>query len=154
MTLSPHFTVTEVTRSATAAAQGIDNTIPLAYRYYVGRVAEFMECVRVLLDNGPINVTSWFRSQSLNTAIGGSKTSVHMKALALDWQHGILDLEEAFEVVARSQLPFDQLIIEGTADGAQWIHSGLSEKAPRRQVLRSQGDELGGPMVYTRVAMG
>ncbi len=151
MILSPHFSINEVTRSATASRTGIDNAVPLGFRYNVGRVAEFMECVRALLGGQPIKVTSWFRCMELNQAIGGSKTSRHMEALAVDWKHGRLELAAAFEHVAESSLPFDQLILEGTKDGAGWIHLGLSTGDPRRQVLRAKGDTLGGPMKFTRV---
>ena len=151
MTLSPHFSLKEVTRSATASAKGIDNAIPLGYRFNIGRVAECMEGVRALLGGHPIKVTSWFRCLALNEAIGGSKTSRHIEALAVDWKHGQLDLAEAFARVADSTLPFDQLILEGTKDGAGWIHLGLSTGEPRRQVLRAEGDTLGGPMTFHHV---
>ena len=151
MILSPHFAMKEVTRSATASAKGIDNSVPLGYRFNIGRVAEFMECVRALLGGHPIKITSWFRCLTLNKAIGGSKTSRHMEALAVDWKHGQLDLEEAFTLLAASTLPFDQLILEGTKDGAGWIHLGLSTGAPRHETLRAEGDTLGGPMTFHRV---
>lgn len=154
MTLAPHFSMAEVTRSATASARGIDNSVPLGFRSNIGRTAQFMECIRALLGGDPIRVTSWYRSPSLNVAVGGSESSVHPKALAVDWQHSVLDLGEAFARIADSALPFDQLIIEGTADGAQWIHVGLSEGEPRRGAMRAQGDRLGGPMTYTRIAEG
>jgi hypothetical protein len=144
----------EVTRSATASARGIDNSVPLSLRYNIGRMAEHMECVRALLGGEPIKVNSWYRCPTLNTAVGGSETSVHPKALAVDWRHSTLDLEEAFDRVNASALPFDQLIIEGTADGAQWIHLGLSEGIPRRGAMRAHGAQLGGPMTFTRVAEG
>lgn len=152
MTLSPHFSMIEAKRSVTAVAKGIDNTVPQLLRTNVGRMAGFMECLRALLDDQRITVTSWFRCQSLNDAIGGSQTSAHIKGLAVDWKHAKLPLEEAFARVADSTLPFDQLILEGTKDGAGWIHLGLSEHLPpRRQVLRASGDTLGGPMTFSRV---
>ncbi len=155
MTLAPHFTMAEVARSSTAAARGIDNAVPLGLRYNVGRMAEFMECIRALLGGDPIHVTSWYRCDTLNEAVGGSETSVHRLALAVDWRHGVLELEDAFARIEAATLPFDQLIIEGTADGAQWIHTGLSkQREPRREAMRARGERLGGPMTYTRVAEG
>ncbi len=151
MTLSPHFTMKEGVWSATASAKGIDNTIPQLLRTNLGRSAEFMECIRAELGSESIKVTSWFRCAILNQTIGGSKTSRHMDARAVDWKHATLTLEEAFERVADSRLPFDQLILEGTKDGAGWIHVGLSTARPRRDVMRAKGDVLGGPMAFTRV---
>lgn len=153
MTLSAHFSLEEVARSATAAAKGIDNDPPLGYRYNIGRTAELMEHVRALLGGDPITVTSWFRCADLNAAIGGSKTSRHMEGLAVDWKHTQLVLAEAFEDLAASQLPYDQLILEGTKDGAGWIHIGLSSGKPRRQVLRAEGDVLGGAMTFHHVRL-
>lgn len=154
MGLSPHFSMQEVMRSAKASEKGIDNTVPLAFQRNVGRTAEFMECVRALCGGDPIRITSWFRCPPLNEAVGGSIKSAHMKVLGIDSKHTVLTLEEYFAQVAASTLPFDQLIIEGVVSGAQWLHIGLSEKEPRREIMRAWGDTLGGPMNYTRVAEG
>ena len=151
MTLSAHFSLAEAVRSATARSKGIDNTVPLGYRYNIGRTAEMMEHVRALLGGDSINVTSWFRCPELNSAIGGSKTSRHPEGLAVDWKHSLQTLEDAFERVAVSFLPFDQLILEGTKDGAGWIHLGLASGKPRREVLLAAGDVLGGQMTFHHV---
>ena len=152
--LAPHFSMVEVVRSATAANQGIDNQVPLPLRYYVGRMAEFMECVRMVLGEDPISVTSWFRCQMLNSAIGGSRTSAHMKGLAVDFVHSVLSLEEVFSLISKSLLPFDQLIIEGTQGKAEWLHVGLSEGEPRGDILTADRDRIDGPMAYKRVIAG
>ena len=151
MALSPNFSMVEAIRSATASAQGIDNSIPLIHRYNVGRTAEMMEYIRALLGGAPIIITSWFRADALNKAIGGSKSSVHPKGLAVDWNPSKMGLKEAFRIIAKSSLPYDQLIMEGTKDGAEWIHAGLSTKSPRRQVMEATGDILGGPMAFHAV---
>jgi len=152
--LAPHFTMVEVVRSHTASEQGIDNTVPLSLRYNVGRMAQFMECVRWLLGDVPIRVSSWYRSQMLNSAIGGSKTSAHVKGLAVDFEHSVMALEEVFVEVQASGLPYDQLIIEGTQGKAEWLHIGLSEGEPRLEALTADRDRVEGPMVYRRVLAG
>jgi len=153
MALSPHFSMNETIRSATAASKGIDNQVPLVYRYNIGRTAQLMEDIRALLGSHPLKVTSWYRSDTLNKAIGGSETSAHPKGLAVDWKPTVdgMNILDAFHTVAKSALPFDQLIMEGTKDGAQWIHVGLSVKNPRRQVMEAHGDKLGGPMAFRAV---
>ena len=152
--LTPYFSWVEVTRSGTAKAKGIDNSLPTPLHDSVVRTAQFMECIRALLGDKPITVNSWYRCPALNVAIGGSKSSAHMKGLAVDWEPAGMELSAAFDRVAASALPFDQLILERTKDGAAWIHVGLSEGKPRREVLRAQGQTLGGPMSFTRVAIG
>lgn len=149
--LTEHFTWSEVTRSPTATARGIDNQLPDSLVHNVERMAAFMEQVRLVV-RGPIRVTSWYRSAPLNTAIGGQRTSAHLAALAVDWVPYDTALEAAFERVAASTLDFDQLIHEATRDGARWIHVGLTQsQVSRRDVLRASGMALGGPMSYRRV---
>ena len=150
--LAPHFTMVEVVRSSTAKAKGIDNTGPIHLNRNIGRIAEFMECVRWYLGDVPIIVSSWYRCPTLNEAIGGSKTSAHMKGLAMDFNHSVLSLEEVFIEVKGSKLPYDQLIIEGTKGKAEWIHLGLSEDAPRLEAMTASREFPGGPMIFTRVA--
>lgn len=151
--ISPHFTWAEVTRSPTAAAKGIDNSLPEELEGNARRTAEAMERVRAVV-GGPLQVNSWYRCPELNTAIGGSKTSVHPKALAVDFHPLAMPLAEAFRRIAESDIEFDQLIIERTNSGAHWIHFGLSDGLGRRQVLSAAGDTLGGPMHFERVLVG
>ena len=152
--LSDHFNWSEASASSTAAARGIDNTIPPTLFGNVERTARLMEDIRTLLGHTPIRVTSWYRSPELNRAIGGSKTSAHMKGLAVDFQTPRMDLKAAFERIADSGTLFDQLILERTRDGAYWIHVGLSYGAPRREVLTAKGGVLGGAMAFRRVRAG
>ena len=135
----------------TAEKQGIDNTVPENLRANVERTAQMLERVRAWLGNRPLRITSWYRCKALNTAIGGSKTSAHMRGLAVDFKPSLdWTLYAAFEELAKSDIPFDQLIEESTRDGARWIHIGFSEGKPRREVLRAEGARLGGPMSYRR----
>jgi zinc D-Ala-D-Ala carboxypeptidase len=151
--LSAHFTWQEVTRSPTATRLGINNSLPPELVPNVERTVSLMERIRLLI-GGPIKVNSWYRCLALNTAVGGSKTSAHPKGLAVDWEPTLITLAAAFHLVAESGLIFDQLIHEGTRDGADWIHVGLSEGQPRRQVMLATGAVLGGAMSFTRVAAG
>lgn len=56
----------------------------------------------------PIVVTSGFRSSSLNLLVGGVPTSQHMSGLAADLR--CEDSKALFDLIAESDLPFDQLI--------------------------------------------
>ena len=153
--LSPNFTWLEAKRSVTADTKGINNNIPGELYMNLGRSAQFMECVRSVLGNKPIKVTSWYRCLLLNTAVGGSKSSAHKKGLGIDFKAPKdMTLVAAFNHIADSSLPFDQLIIERTKSGKKWIHIGLSVGKPRREMLRAAGNVLGGKMTFTRVAEG
>ena len=151
--LSANFSWAEVTRSPTATRLGIDNSLPSELVPNVERTVALMEHIRLLI-GGPIKVNSWYRCPALNVAVGGSKTSAHPKGLAVDWEPTTISLDTAFHLVAESSLAFDQLIHEGTRDGADWIHLGLSEGPLRRQVMLAAGDALGGTMHFTRLAAG
>jgi hypothetical protein len=153
LTQEGHFTWAEVTRSPTATRLHINNGIPPELIPNAVYTAEQMEVVRSVL-GVPIHVNSWYRSPALNAAVGGAKTSAHMKALAVDFEPRGTPLMEAFHRLSLSSIPFDQLIHEGTRDGADWIHIGFTVGTPRREVLRARGDVLGGLMHFTRVSTG
>lgn len=153
--LTAHFSWAEAARSSTADAKGIDNAIPPTLKANVQKTADLMESVRALLGGKPLRVNSWYRCPALNTAIGGSPRSRHMQGLAVDFEAPAgMTNDAAFKMIATSSLLFDQLIHERTRSGADWIHFGASEGPPRRQVLAASGDTLGGPMNFTRLALG
>lgn len=131
MKLTEHFTLNEVTFSQTAVRHGIDNTPPESLMPNIKRMANFMEEVRYVLGGRPIHITSWYRGPYMNTKIGGSKTSAHMKGLACDFVCPVLgDPRRVAKEIEQSNLDFDQLILEGN----RWVHIGLAE-GNRREVL-------------------
>lgn len=152
--LTDHFSWAEVSRSAKAAALGIDNTIPPELRKNALRSAVLMEQIRAELGGIPLEVTSWYRCPKLNAAVGSGPRSVHPLALAVDFKPVGLSLEDAFHKIAGSLILFDQLIVERTQDGARWLHAALGRGQPRRQVMVAAGKVLGGQMVFTRIAEG
>jgi hypothetical protein len=82
---------------------------------------------------GRLHTNSGYRCPGLNTAIKGAKTSKHMLGLAFDVVPLDTPLHEAYEKLAASTIPFDQLIWEF----GRWIHIGAAEKGkkPRGQRL-------------------
>ena len=129
--LTENFTWDEVTFSETAIRLGLDNHVPDELLPNVQRMANFMEQLRFAIGGRPINITSWYRSPEVNAAIGGSKTSAHMKGLACDFKCPYLGNPLAVaRFVAESNLDFDQMICEG----GRWVHIGLAE-GNRRQLL-------------------
>lgn len=154
MKLTDHFSWEEVVRSQTATRKGIDNSLPPELTTNVQRVADTMEHVRTILGDMPLKINSWYRCPELNKAIGGSPKSAHMKGLAVDFEPLHMTNAHAFELIATSDIEFDQLIHERTRSGADWIHLGLSATVNRHQVLAAAGATLGGPMTFTRVELG
>tara|TARA_B110000902_G_scaffold51984_1_gene59928 strand:+ start:314 stop:772 length:459 start_codon:yes stop_codon:yes gene_type:complete len=88
----------------------------------------------------PIRVNSMFRSEKLNSALKGSKTSSHMKGQAMDITSmacGKDDCKSNLDMFhyIKDNLDFDQLIWEFGAE-PKWLHvSYNSEKDNRKQVL-------------------
>lgn len=130
--LTEHFTWDEVTFSETAIRYQLDNTPPDDLLPNIQRMAQFMEEVRFVLNGRPIFINSWYRGSEVNKQIGGSKTSAHMKGLAVDFRCPSLgSSKRVCEEIAQSNLDFDQLINEGPN---RWVHIGLAE-GNRRQIL-------------------
>jgi hypothetical protein len=69
----------------------------------------------------------------LNAYVHGAKNSAHMIGRAADEIPYGLALQTAFDIIRRSALPFDQLIIECGA----WLHFGLAAVGahPRREAM-------------------
>ena len=130
MQLSPHFTLSELTVSETAARRGISNVPDAKALANLARLAGVLEQVRSLVGR-PVVVTSGYRSKAVNKAIGGSTTSAHMTGLAADINCPGLTPKQLCQRIEASGIQYDQLILE--FDG--WTHIGLSEGAPRRQEL-------------------
>src|SRR5262245_24039801 len=139
--LSPHFSLAEMTYSATAIQQGINNT-PNADQ--VEKLKELcndtLEAIRVLCGNNPVNISSGFRSQQLNAVIGGASNSAHMYGCAADLTiAGYGSPKQICELLQKNLVPLkiDQLIWEYPS-GSQWVHVGIAippNTKPRHQVL-------------------
>jgi len=133
MRLSKHFTLAELTRSATAQANRIDNSPGVRHLANLLHLAETLEQVRMLLGNSPIIVSSGYRSPDLNRLVGGSDTSSHSQGLAADFtcpRFG--SVRQVCEAIRDSGIQFDQLIYE--QGNTEWVHLGIDPRM-RRQVM-------------------
>ena len=138
MNLTPHFTLEEFTTTSTS----LDNTPSKETLEVLRTTAFYMEQVRELLGNVSIKVNSGYRSPEVNAKAGGSKTSAHLLGYAVDFTaSGHTPLTIA-NVLAKSNLKFDQLIYEGT-----WVHISFDPKM-RREVLTAHRN--GGTITYTK----
>lgn len=95
----------------------------------------------------PIAVSSCYRSPAVNSAVGGSKTSQHMRGEAADFTVAGMTPEQIAAEIIAAGLPFDQLIVERLR-GSAWVHCSYAQgRSQRRQVLRitSAGSEPWSP---------
>ncbi|PFH11000.1 peptidase M15-like protein [Collimonas sp. PA-H2] len=145
--LTEHFTLQEFTRSDKARSLSIDNTPAPAVIANLRRLAKFTELVRLELGGAAIIISSGYRCQALNRAVGGAGNSAHLDGLACDFTAPAFGTPmEIGQALEKSYLQFDQLIYERVG-GAVWVHLGIAVegRTPRRHVLTidSRGTRVG-----------
>lgn len=134
--ISKHITYLEAVTSQTAIRKGIDNTpTPGALQNMKLVAQKVFEPLRTHF-NIPIRISSFYRSEALNKAVGGSKTSQHRTGEAIDIQGtGTLTNKMIFDYI-KDNLVFDQLIWEyGDSKNPAWVHVSFSAKKNRKQIL-------------------
>ena len=144
MKLTPHFSLEEFVRSATAQAKGIDNSLnptAKADQAVIRNLKALCENIlEPLRDHAcqPIVISSGYRCPALNNAVGGSKTSQHLTGEACDIHIPSIILGKQWMEWIMDNTTFDQLIWERNSAGVHWIHVSC-KSAPdknRHQVLR------------------
>lgn len=135
--MAKYFSIEELTRSATAVREEIDNTIPDRLLTNITRLIDYLDKVREEF-GAPIRVSSGYRCPKLNKAVGGSKESQHMQGLAADLV--VPDLSRLFKTILKMG-GFDQLIWEEPSPHRVWVHVSVAPKGakPRGHVLRYNG---------------
>jgi hypothetical protein len=147
MNLSKNLSLGEVTKSRTAVRLGIDNTPD---DWTIENLRAVAEDVFQPLRNAfgtPIYVSSGYRSEELNVAIGGSKRSQHIQGRALDLDADVFGgctNGEIFRYILNN-LTFDQLIWEfGDQDNPDWVHvSYVRDGVNRGRCLKACRDDRG-----------
>lgn len=140
MKLSEHLELSEVIRSESAKRRGISNMPTEEHIKNLKLIAEnVFEPIRANFRQ-PIRISSGYRSQSLNAAIGGATRSQHStgEALDIDMDGTALSNKEIFNFI-KEKLPFDQLIWEfGNDHNPDWVHVSYSANgSQRKQVLKA-----------------
>ncbi len=140
--LTQHFSFDELTASAEHPELVTKNRLEASvFLPKLKEVCEkLLEPVRAVF--GPVVITSGYRCPALNEAIGGSPTSQHCNAEAADFVVPGQELDEVFDYVRLSAIPFGQLILEQRGS-KRWLHISLGEpyrpKDKCRQVLTYDG---------------
>ena len=151
MQITEHFSFKELTRSETARRLGLQNVPSAVEMANIQYTAEQLEKIRAYVGRG-IVVTSCFRSERVNKAVGGSPTSAHRFGLAADCDAiGLTSLAFAKEIIKmrdEGKIKFDQLILEfpERGDGA-WVHIGFRRNSPMRNQIMT-ATKKNGKTVY------
>ena len=118
-----HFTIEELYTSSKAKELGIDNkptTQKMINLVYLA--AYVLEPLRVAM-NEPIKISSGYRCEKLNKAVGGVYNSQHLKGQAADLCiDGDIEKGRRWFNYIKDHLLFDQLIWEHNAAGVYWVH--------------------------------
>ena len=163
--LSENFTLDEMIYSETAKARRISNKPTTIHKKTLKHTCQYLlEPLRKLLNEKykeykgkkvkevGLKVTSGYRSQRLNAAVGGATTSGHTKGECADieavitYMNGIkavLPFNELYEDikawVKEGELSVDQCIQEQNSAGAKWVHvshSAWGKSKDRKQFLK------------------
>lgn len=132
------FSLYEMTYSSTAISNNISNIPDLeTINNAVLLCMNILDPLRKA--KGPVICYSFYRNKKLNAAIGGAKTSQHVKGEAVDFDViGYKTREKRIEIIrhiVRTYM-FDQVILEPS-----WIHVSYSSKSNnRRQILEKTKD--------------
>ena len=123
-----YFTWAELQTTST----GITNIAPAQARSNLRCVCFYLlDPLRRAL--GPLKVNSGYRSRAVNAAVGGSKTSAHMRGLAADIASysGSYDPVDIIAEIVGQRMDFDQVILY-----KNFVHVGLSHGRMRNQYLK------------------
>ena len=140
--LSEHFVLAEFERSATAAANGIDNSCPYQYIPVLQQLCKtILEPLRQHFGE-PVIISSGYRCNQLNIKVGGAYASQHTLGEAADivppynQRQTPHSLHDWFEWL-KDNTDFDQLILEHDSKGCYWIHVSCrrNRKANRHQLF-------------------
>lgn len=141
MNLTKNFTLEEMVASDTARIKGILN------QPNYKEIEELTKLCKNVLQpirdkyNKPIIVTSGFRNDALNKAVGGVSTSQHRFGQAADIksqdgnQRALWDVIEG--MVRNGEIEVGQLIWEkGNNKAPQWVHISIPDGKHYNQILR------------------
>lgn len=126
MKLSVHFSLEELSTTSNKEFAKDNLKEAKAHLTEMECLAFFAEQVRAFL-NVPMIISSGFRCDALNKAVGGSKNSQHRFFRAIDFIPKNMDIDEAFSRLKISNLVYGQLIKEHSS-GTSWVHVSMGDK--------------------------
>lgn len=137
MKLTEHFTMEELINSPTAIRLGIDNTPSKAITSNLMELSELLEKIRTIYCK-PIIVTSGYRCEKLNKAVGGAKGSQHRLGQAADIRSvsdSVEDNKELFNVIVgmvlQKEIEVGQVIDEYNYN---WVHVSTPKLTTNNQI--------------------
>lgn len=130
---SSHCSLATLCHSDTALRRGLKNEADEHASANLKRLARTLTDVAALL-GAPLQITSGFRCEELNQAVGGVEGSQHTTGQAADFKCPAAGCPlEVAALIAASTIEFDQLILEFN----RWVHLSIAAEGQtaRREVL-------------------
>ena len=139
MKISNFVWLSEVTKSNTAIRKGIDNVPNEKQLNNIATLAvSLFDPLRIWVGVA-VKINSGFRSEALNKAIGGAKSSQHCAnngaAFDIDDTFGYATNAQMFHYI-KDMMSFDQLIWEfGDDNNPDWVHVSYVSAAKNRMEI-------------------
>ena len=140
MKLSKNFTYEELCHSSVAERKGLRNRPKTKEEESVvieNLKALCMEVLQPLRDylGKPVVISSGYRSEEVNKAVGGVKRSQHLRGKAAD-----IHVENTEQLIVimhfiMDNCDFDQLIWEKNKQGTQWVHVSYKREGGNRNMV-------------------
>ena len=121
--MTKHFTFEELTNTSNVELLEANRESAKAFMKQLKYVAGTLEEIRAVL-GVPLRVTSGFRNNALNKAVGGSATSGHTKGLCADIVPIGISIEDAFNLIwfNKDKCPSLKKCIKEKVSGSEWLH--------------------------------
>lgn len=134
MSLHLIFVLENYTKSATADRMKIDNTPDAVSIRNLLNLHEVLSRIAWDITEIQFNVSSAYRCELLNKAVGGAKNSAHLKGLAADLiTYRPNDLKKLYRDIKNSSLNYDQLILYNTH-----LHISIDERLRKMAFAKIQ----------------
>lgn len=142
MHLTTNFTLKEMTHSDKAIELGIDNSLDPDNEKDAKIIRNLTYICETVLEPARKHYNKWikpnsgYRCKELNTAVGGSPASQHMKGEAVDFEiRDVANIDLAYWL-SKHIKDFDQIILERYEKGkpsAGWVHMSNIKSANRNE---------------------
>ena len=130
--LTPHFSLNELTASATALRFNINNTPSEAEIKNLEHLCQrVLEPLRKAF--GPIYINSGYRCEQLNALVGGVGNSQHLWGEAADIRLPNTAMGREYYRFILQRGEYDQLLFEHSRYGRQWLHVSLCRESERNR---------------------
>lgn len=130
-----YFDLEELLTSSVARQRSIENLPSWEIVENLNTLALFLDGIRAAWGSG-IRITSGYRNEKLNVAVGGVLNSVHRYGFAVDMvpMNGKFDAFVEFLKKYLKDKGYDQCIIEKSGK-SKWVHFGLYSPTGRQRKM-------------------